>query len=109
MLRNMGRDDYHTFRTHFWDWRREIQMTSPSIFHYNRLGERQEIAGQSHVHGNLYSNGWNTICWYMEAVEKRMKQREQSVILTLDLCFVAHLFHVVPPILAVVPMITGLQ
>ena len=64
MLRNKGRDDYHTFRTHFWDWRREIQMTSPSIFQYNRLGERQEIDGRSHVHGNLYSNGWNTICWY---------------------------------------------
>ena len=64
MLRTMGHDDYHTFRTHFWDWRREIQMTSPSIFQYNRLGGRQEIAGQSHVYGNLYSNSWNTICWY---------------------------------------------
>ena len=64
MLRRMGREDYHTFRTHFWDWRREIQMTSPSIFQYNRLGERREIAGQSRVYGNLYSNGWNTICWY---------------------------------------------
>ena len=64
MLRNMGRQDYHTFRTHYWDWRREIQMTSPSIFQYNRLGRRQEIASQSHVNGDLYSNGWNTICWY---------------------------------------------
>ena len=64
MLRTMGHEDYHTFRTHFWDWRREIQMTSPSIFQYNRLGGRQEIAGQSHVYGSLSSNGWNTICWY---------------------------------------------
>ena len=60
MLRNMGRRDYYTFRTHYWDWRREIQMSSPSIFQYNRLGSRN----QSRVNGNLYSNGWNTICWY---------------------------------------------
>ena len=37
MLRTMEHDDYHTFRTHFWDWRHEIQMTSPSIFQESRL------------------------------------------------------------------------
>ena len=61
MLRKMGHEDYDTFRTHFWDWRHEIQMTSPSIFQYSRLGE---ITDQSDVDGNLYSNSWNTICWY---------------------------------------------
>ena len=43
MLRTMGHEDYHTFRTHFWDWRREIQMTSPSIFQYNRLGGDKKL------------------------------------------------------------------
>ena len=61
MLHKVGRANYHTFRTHFWDWRREIQMTSPSIFQASRLGN---IADQSRVNGNLYLNGWNTTCWY---------------------------------------------
>lgn len=68
MLRTMGRENYHTFRTHYWDWRRETQITShgtDEIFLESRLGmTRPNEAGQPQVYGDLYTNGWNTVCWY---------------------------------------------
>ena len=66
MLLTMGQENYYTFRTHYWDWRREIQIdVTDQIFLENRLGvTRPNEAGQPQVYGDLYTNGWNTVCWY---------------------------------------------
>ena len=62
MLESMGDQNYYTFRTHYWDWRIEIQMANDNIFVPNRLGERRN--SQPQVHGDLFDGGWDTICWY---------------------------------------------
>ena len=67
MLKTAHEPDYHTFRFHFWDWRREIQTEKGvNIFTEARLGETRPNAGdQPMVYGDLVSGvGWNTICWY---------------------------------------------
>ena len=62
MLESMGDQNYYTFRTHYWDWRRETQMANDDIFVRNRLGE----SVNSQVHGDLFDGGWNTTCWNMQ-------------------------------------------
>ena len=64
MLKGMGRSDYHEFRLHYWDWRREVQMKTGanSPFTENRLGVSR--SSNSQVEGVLFNEGWNTICWY---------------------------------------------
>ena len=65
MLKSMGHSDYHTFRFSYWDWRREIQMENDNFFVEDKLGEsRPNDEGQPQVYGDLFSEGWDTICWY---------------------------------------------
>lgn len=66
MLQNMGRPNYHTFRFHYWDWRREIQVErADDIFLINRLGiTRPNGNNQPQVYGDLFNSSWDTICWY---------------------------------------------
>ena len=66
MLKSMGVSDYHTFRLHYWDWRREVQMDqADDIFVEERLGEtRANDNGQPQVYGDLFEGGWSTICWH---------------------------------------------
>ena len=64
MLESMGDQNYYTFRTHYWDWRREIQMANDDIFVRNRVGESRNISNQPQVRGDLFDGGWDTICWY---------------------------------------------
>ena len=66
MLQAMGREDYHTFRLPYWDWRSEIQtnygLTSDTLFSFSRLGETRNVSGHPVVFGDLIGEGWDTIC-----------------------------------------------
>ncbi len=63
MLKSQGEYDYHTFRIHYWDWRRGSR--SHELFQMNKLGRSiTNQNGQSQVSGDLVSDGWDTICWY---------------------------------------------
>ena len=88
MLKSTGKSNYYTFRLHYWDWRSEIQSrdferhatstqaaiiiaafrdggTDIYLFNNNTLGETiMNSNGQPQVYGDLFGNGWNTICWY---------------------------------------------
>lgn len=72
MLLSMGDPNYHMFRVPYWDWRREIQMTSgirvEDLFAANRLGNTRNESGIAIVEGDMYGNGWETICWQMRGV-----------------------------------------
>ena len=67
MLQAMGRQDYHMFRTAYWDWRSEIQATSgissDDLFTENRLGVTVNVGGSAQVRGSLYGDGWETACF----------------------------------------------
>lgn len=64
MLKSLGVADYHTFRLHYWDWRSEVQVNQDSIFMEHKIGVTLENAhGQPQVYGDLYGNGWDTVCW----------------------------------------------
>ena len=69
MLKSMNRQDYHTFRLSYWDWRYSMQTESNSPFKHNRLGmtvESEDTARLPIVKGRLFNHGWNTICWFPE-------------------------------------------
>ena len=59
MLKSMGESDYHTFRTHYWDWR---QHDRSEIFKDKRLGET--LNQPPLVTGELFKDGWDTVCWF---------------------------------------------
>ena len=62
MLKATGDPDYYKFRISYWDWRKK---TRADIFKRDRMGVRMRNAdGQPAVEGNLFNEGWNTICWY---------------------------------------------
>lgn len=58
MLKVMSDPNYHRFRLHYWDWRGGKR--ADEIFRRDRLGQNDR--GQ--VSGDLFDDGWNTICWY---------------------------------------------
>ena len=65
MLQRMGRPDYHTYRSPYFDWRREIQEGSgvkfEDILVENRLGFTNYSSGFPVVSG-LLAKGWETVC-----------------------------------------------
>ena len=67
MLKKMGRQDYHTFRAPYWDWRRESQLGSgisgEKLFIESRLGYTNLTNGFPVVFGPY--DDWETICWLM--------------------------------------------
>ena len=63
MLQARGDPNYHTFRVPYWDWRKNNR--SDEVFRSNRLGNSSlNENNQSLVSGDLFSDGWDTICWY---------------------------------------------
>ena len=69
MLQRLGRNDYHSFRLPYWDWRVEIQRSSSGIpaeelFTESRFGATRSVNGFPHVVGDIVGpNGWNdTLC-----------------------------------------------
>lgn len=72
MLQDIGREDYHTFRLPYWDWRIEMQLSSigvssEELFTENRLGATRNIDGFPRVIGTLFED-WDTICWLQPSV-----------------------------------------
>ena len=62
MLKSMGDPDYHTFRTHYWDWR---QHDRSEIFKEESLGKTVvNENNQPQVTGELFKHSWDTVCWY---------------------------------------------
>ena len=62
MLKSMGESDYHTFRTHYWDWR---QHDRSEVFKEESLGKT--VANENNqpiVTGELFKDGWDTVCWF---------------------------------------------
>ena len=60
MLKETRPNTYHTFRLHYWDWRKEQQTSENSPFTLDRLGER---TGISTVRSRFVNSGWSTRCW----------------------------------------------
>ena len=55
----------HTFRIPYWDWRREQQLKHHAgVFIESRLGKTNRKSIQPIVEGDLFSEGWDTICWF---------------------------------------------
>ena len=70
MLQSMGRDDYHSFRLPYWDWRVEIQrgdgMPVEELFTESRFGATDYDSGFPRVVGDIVGpNGWDTLCAYL--------------------------------------------
>ena len=70
MLRSIGRDNYHSFRLPYWDWRVEIQrstgMPAEKLFTEKRFGATQNVNGFPHVVGDIFGpNGWDTLCAFL--------------------------------------------
>ena len=65
MLQRMGRPDYHTYRSPYFDWRREIQEGSgvkfEDILVENRFGFTNFSTGFPVVSGELVE-GWESVC-----------------------------------------------
>ena len=73
MLESMDDPNYHLFRLPYWDWRRESQrieapfdlgLGAEDLFIANRAGETRNMSGRPVVTGDLYGNGWETMCWF---------------------------------------------
>ena len=67
MLQSIGRDNYHSFRLPYWDWRVEIQkstgMSVEELFTEKRFGATQNVNGFPRVVGDIVElNGWNSLC-----------------------------------------------
>ena len=67
MLQSIGRDNYHSFRLPYWDWRVEIQkstgMSVEELFTEKRFGATQNVNGFPRVVGDIVKpNGWNSLC-----------------------------------------------
>ena len=67
MLKNMGRDDYYSFRLSYWDWRVEIQkgtgIPAEELFTESRFGATQNISGFPRVVGAIVEpDGWDSLC-----------------------------------------------
>ena len=68
MLKETRPDTYHTFRLHYWDWRKEMQTDANSPFMDDRLGSTMySTNGTPIVQGTLRANNWMTRCWMLEA------------------------------------------
>ena len=67
MLESISDPNYHMFRLPYWDWRRELQLSTglsaDDLFTVNRLGATMNDSGRARVYGDLYGNGWETMCW----------------------------------------------
>ena len=65
MLQRMGRPDYHTYRSPYFDWRREIQEGSGVKFEdllvENRFGFTNYTSGFPVVSGQLVGD-WQSVC-----------------------------------------------
>ncbi len=68
MLNSMADPNYHMFRLPWWDWRRESQMTTglgaDDLFVANRAGYSKNVSGRPVVAGDLFGEGWETMCWF---------------------------------------------
>ena len=67
MLKSLGRDDYHTYRLPYWDWRIEIQNSTgirvEDLFIESRFGATQNINGFPQVVGDIVgADGWDSVC-----------------------------------------------
>ncbi len=64
----MNEPDYHMFRLPWWDWRQESQKTiglgADDLFVANRGGYSRNVSGRPIVAGDLFDDGWDTICWF---------------------------------------------
>lgn len=58
MLKDMNRENYHTFRFRYWDWTKDNRN---DIFRPDRLGIHDDSGV---VSGNLFNGGWETTCWH---------------------------------------------
>lgn len=67
MMKESQPDNYHTFRLHYWDWRKNKQTNANSPFKSNRLGVTMNTGGRPRVQGDLVTdNDWQTRCWRLE-------------------------------------------
>lgn len=63
MLKESRPNDYHEFRLHYWDWRRERQTDQNSPFKRDRLGTTEIDNGSPVVRGDVIGDSWHTVCW----------------------------------------------
>ena len=67
MLQSLEREDYHSFRLPYWDWRVEIQKSTgirvEELLTEQRFGATQNIDGYPRVVGDIVTpDGWESVC-----------------------------------------------
>jgi hypothetical protein len=74
MLKGKGTPDYQDFRLNYWDWR---YRNRTGVFAFDKLGVN--VDSTSNVQGELFSNGWDTICWYREIDDDNVNMPKGTV------------------------------